>query len=136
MFRDFIIQIVIYISLDTFRDRADNEIKTELDAWLTFFTAEKPEDVLRLLNLHPEFLGLYQDITEFRKNPGEVIGMISEALLIMDRNSVKYYEDDVKELLSRKDKKIKEQSHQIEEKDRKIQALEEEITRLRNERQT
>ena len=76
---------VIYISLDTYKERGDNKINSELDAWLTFFTAEKPEDVLRLLNCYPEFLPMYQEIAEFRKKPEEVIGMFSEALRIMDR---------------------------------------------------
>ena len=48
------------ISLDTFKEKNQNEIGTELDAWLTFFTAERPEDVLKLINSHPEFLPMYK----------------------------------------------------------------------------
>ena len=87
---------VVYISLDTFRKREHNEINTDLDAWLTFFTAEEPKDVLELIKRRPEFLSMYQDISEFRKKPGEVIGMFSEALRIMDRNTTKYMIDELK----------------------------------------
>ena len=88
---------VTYISLDTFKEKNQNEIGTELDAWLTFFTAERPEDVLRLINSHPEFLPMYKEITEFRKDPAEVIGMFSEELRILDRNTTKYMIDELHE---------------------------------------
>ena len=39
------------------------------------------------------FLPMYQDIASFRWNPAEVIGMFSEALRIMDRNTTKYMID-------------------------------------------
>ncbi len=86
---------ITYISLDTFKKKADNKINSRLDAWLTFFTAEKPEEVIRLIEQYPEFLSMYQDISKFRKNPEEVIGMFSEALRIMDRNTTQYMIDDL-----------------------------------------
>ena len=97
---------VTYISLDTCKEKKDNEISSMLDAWLTFFTAEKPDEVLRLLKIHPEFLPMYKEITEFRKDPEEVIGMFSEALKIMDRNTTKYMIDELHETITEKDQKI------------------------------
>ena len=88
---------VTYISLDTFKEKNHNEIESELDAWLTFFTAEEPEDVLRLINSRPEFLPMYKEKTEFRKDPAEVIGMFSEELRILDRNTTKYMIDELHE---------------------------------------
>ena len=87
---------VIYISLDTFRKRRHNVIRAELDAWLVFFTAEKPGDIMKLVKARPDFISLYRDIAEYRKKPEEVIGMFSEALRIMDRNTTKYMIDDMK----------------------------------------
>lgn len=80
---------IIYISLDTFHSVVQN-ISTELDAWLTFLCSDQPGDIIRLVNAYPEFRQCYQDIIEFRKNPKELIFMFSEALTIMDRNTVKY----------------------------------------------
>lgn len=87
---------VVYISLDTFKEHRHNEIESELEAWLSFFTYEKPEDIVSLVNSHPEFIPLYQDIAKFRNNPKEVVGMFSEALRIMDRNTTKYMIEDMK----------------------------------------
>ena len=90
---------VTYISLDNFAERTDNKMKSDLDAWLTFFTAEEPEQIMKLLSIHPEFLPMYQDIAEFRKNPGEVVGMFSEALHIMDRNTTRYMIDEMQQTI-------------------------------------
>ena len=111
---------VTYISLDTFKEKNHNEIETELDAWLTFFTAEEPEDVLRLINSHPEFLPMYQEITEFRKDPAEVIGMFSEELRILDRNTTKYMIDELHEQVEASASKIKELKKENAEKDKTI----------------
>ena len=120
---------VTYISLDTFKEKNHNEIETELDAWLTFFTAEEPEDVLRLINSHPEFLPMYQEITEFRKDPAEVIGMFSEELRILDRNTTKYMIDELHEqveaaqqIIIEKDQTINKQTQTINSQ---VQTIEE-----------
>lgn len=86
---------VVYISLDTFRNQRHNKISSKLEAWLSFFTYEKPEDIISLVSEYPEFITLYKDIAEFRRKPEEVIGMFSEALRIMDRNTTKYMIEDM-----------------------------------------
>ena len=86
---------VVYISLDTFKKRGYNKISNKLEAWLSFFTYEQPEEIILLVNSFPEFAALYKDIAEFRRKPEEVIGMFSEALRIMDRNTTKYMIEDM-----------------------------------------
>ena len=85
----------MYISLDTFKNRGYNKISNKLEAWLSFFTYEHPEEIILLVNSFPEFAALYKDIAEFRRKPEEVIGMFSEALRIMDRNTTKYMIEDM-----------------------------------------
>ena len=86
---------VVYISLDTFTKQMHNIIDSKRNAWLSFFTFEKPDEIVKLVHFHPEFIPLYRDIAEFRNKPEEVIGMFSEALRIMDRNTTKYMIDDL-----------------------------------------
>lgn len=85
-----------YISLDTFHKSVHN-ITNRLDAWLTFLSSDKPEDIVSLINAYPEFMELYKDISEFRIKPKELIHMYSEALAIADRNTVKLMIDEMKE---------------------------------------
>jgi predicted RNase H-like nuclease (RuvC/YqgF family) len=77
---------ICYISLDTFRNRGQNKIEKPLDAWLTFLSEYEASAVISLINQCPEFLDIYQEIAAFRKHPGELINMYSEALAIMDHN--------------------------------------------------
>ncbi|MCR4763372.1 MAG: Rpn family recombination-promoting nuclease/putative transposase [Lachnospiraceae bacterium] len=104
---------VTYISLDTFRKKTENKIETLLDAWLTFFTVEDTAKVLALVDRWPMFLPMYQDIASFRWNPAEVIGMFSEALRIMDRNTTKYMIDSMHQELDDLRAKAENQSQTI-----------------------
>ena len=93
-----------YIALDTFNSMVQN-INTELDAWLTFFSCTDAEHISRLVQKYPQFLDYYKDIAVFRNNPKELIYMFSEALEILDRNTANYMIDEMsQELKEIKDK--------------------------------
>lgn len=110
---------LVYISLDTFDDVREN-ISDKLVAWLTFLSSDQLEDILRLVESYPEFAGCYRDIMRFRTNPEELITMFSEALIQMDKNTVKYMiEEQQKEL---------EQSHQeLEQKRQELETTTEQL---------
>ena len=80
---------LVYISLDTFHNVSQN-IDSSLEAWLTFLSSDRPEDIIRLVEKYPEFKECYRDIIMFRKKPEELMCMFSEALRQIDRNTVKY----------------------------------------------
>ncbi len=94
------------LSLDTFKYRGYNKISNKLEAWLSFFTYEQPEEIISLVNSFPEFTALYKDIAEFRRKPEEVIGMFSEALRIMDRNTTKYMIEDLQKQFNEAEVKL------------------------------
>ena len=96
-----------YISLDTFREVGEN-ISNKMVAWLTFLSSDDPEKMLQLVEQYPEFVDCYHDIMEFRKKPEELITMFSEALIQMDKNTVKY-------MIEEQQKELEEQQKQIEE---------------------
>ena len=95
---------ITYISLDTFNSMGQN-IVTELDAWLTFFSCTDGEHIVRLVQKFPKFLEYYKDIAVFRTNPKELIYMFSEALEILDRNTANYMIDE----LAQEVKSVKEE---------------------------
>ncbi len=127
---------ITYISLDTFKEKADNKIRGNLDAWLTFFTAETSEEVLGLVNMYPEFLPMYQDIAEFRKKPGEVIGMFSEALRIMDRNTTKYMIDEMhqqyEEAVQQYEEAVQQYEEAVQQREEAVQQREEAVKQNEN----
>lgn len=74
---------ICYISLDTFHSVVQN-INNLSDAWLTFLSSDKPEDILRLVKSYPEFMECYHDIVEFRKKPEELMSMYTDAFRIAE----------------------------------------------------
>ncbi|MBD5546439.1 MAG: hypothetical protein HDQ97_03455 [Lachnospiraceae bacterium] len=96
-----------FICLDIFRSNTHNITKysTVLDAWLTFFSTTELGAIRELIERFPMFLPIYQEITEFVREPEELMHMFTEALYIMDRNTerlmVSELQDEVDGLKSR-----------------------------------
>ena len=111
-----------YISLDTFHNEVHN-ISNKLDAWLTFLSLDKSEDIVSLINSYPEFMELYQEIAALRTKPKELISMYSEALAIADKNTVKLMIDDMKE-------QVTNLTAEVAEKDAENKALRKQIEEL------
>lgn len=53
-------------------------------------SSDKPGDIARLIKRYPFFEEIYKEMAEFQMKPGELIGMYSKALEIMDSNTVQY----------------------------------------------
>ena len=97
------------ISLDPFRSVVQN-IDTEQKAWLSFLTADDPDEIVRLVNAYPEFLPCYRDIISFRRRPKDLITTFSDALREMDRNTEIY-------MVEQLAKEVQEKDHALAEKD-------------------
>lgn len=97
------------ISLDPFRSVVQN-IDTEQKAWLSFLTADDPDEIVQLVNAYPEFLPCYRDIISFRRRPKELITTFSDALREMDCNTKVY-------MVEQLAKEVQEKDHALAEKD-------------------
>lgn len=97
------------ISLDPFRSVVQN-IDTEQKAWLSFLTADDPDEIVQLVNAYPEFLPCCRDIISFRRRPKELITTFSDALREMDRNTKVY-------MVEQLAKEVQEKDHALAEKD-------------------
>ena len=107
-----------YISLDTFRSAMQNKTElSKLEAWLTFFSATNENAINNLIRLYPSFIDIYQEISDFRKDLKEVIGMYSEALAIMDHNTELLMIDELQQAVAAKDAALAEKDSALAEKD-------------------
>ena len=104
------------ISLDPFRSVVQN-IDTEQKAWLSFLTADDPDEIVRLVNAYPEFLPCYRDIISFRRRPKDLITTFSDALREMDRNTEIYMVEQLAKEVQEKDHALAEKDNVIAEKD-------------------
>lgn len=117
------------ISLDPFRSVVQN-IDTEQKAWLSFLTADDPDEIVQLVNAYPEFLPCYQDIISFRRRPKELITTFSDALREMDRNTEVYMVEQLAKKVQEKDHTIAEMSNAIAEKDKLIRQLQKQLAEM------
>ena len=115
----------IFIPLDIFRKKHQNEdISTELDAWLTFLSTEEPDEIMRLCDAYPFFRDIYKHIYEICQNTEDVMGIFSEALAELDRNTVDYMIDELK----RSNEQLQDKNELLEDR---IQQLQKELDNMR-----
>ncbi len=129
-----LLQKFIFIPLDIFKKRPQNKvIKNKMEAWLTFLSAEEPEEILRLLKSYPEFRPMYQQVYDMCRNVGEIMGIFSEELLMMDRNTVQLMIDEMQEELNKKGEELTQINEEVARKSREIVQKNEEITQKNEE---
>ena len=117
-----------------FRAMPHNKLK-ELDAWLYFLGSDDPKDMQRIVQKYPFFQELYQDIIRFRYQPKEVISMYSEALAIMDKNTVEYMIDEMRaeiraEMRAEMQAEIRKRDLSLQQKDALIRELQARLMQL------
>ena len=144
--QNFYLHPQILIPLDIFRRNLQNKgINHKLDAWLAFLSADEPETIEQFIKEYPQFKPMYQQIYEICRNTERVMGMYSEELRILDRNTVQLMIDEMQdeidgqkkallqrdEQLSQKDEQLSRQAQQLSRKDEQIEQQLQEITRLK-----
>ena len=120
-----LLQDYIFISLDIFRLKMHNKkVTTLLEAWMTFFSTDDPEEIIKLITDFPQFKPMYETLYQMCRNVENVMGFFSEELREMDRNTVRYMIDELqkevdtqKALLEKKDAVIAENAAVLAEKD-------------------
>lgn len=122
------LQEYIMIPLDIYRKRTDNKsIESELEAWLTFLSDDRPEKIIELITRYPQFKPMYETLYQMCLNIERVINMFfSEELRILDRNTVQY-------MIDEQQKEIEEQKMEINAQKEALDAKDEEIIRLKKE---
>lgn len=95
-----LLQKYVFLPLDIFVKRSHNKvIRDKLEAWLTFFSTDKPEEIERLIQTYPEFIPMYQSIYDICRNVENVMGLFSEELKILDKNTVMYMIDEMQDTI-------------------------------------
>ncbi|MCI8837232.1 MAG: hypothetical protein HFG74_04115 [Hungatella sp.] len=85
----------------------------KLEAWLTFISSDRSGDILRVFNTYPEFRELYKEVFEFRYQKKELISMYSEALRILDTNTIEYMAEQQRKQIRRLNKKLEQEVRRL-----------------------
>ena len=100
-----LLQEYFLIALDVFQKFPYPKNRNEQTAWFSLLVTENLEDAKNLLQEYREYPWIeeiYQEIAMLRCKPEEVLGMFSEALKILDQNTVKYMIDELQKELDEK----------------------------------
>ena len=108
------------IALDVFREIAYSIDSSEQKAWLSLLASEDVEEAEKLSEEYPWLGEIYQEMEGYLHKPQEVLNMFSEALRILDRNTVQYMVEQQQEQINQMQEQISHQSEQLEEKDEQI----------------
>ncbi|MEI3211675.1 hypothetical protein [Suilimivivens sp.] len=108
----------IFISLDIFRLKMHNKkVTTLLEAWMTFFSTDDPEEIIKLITDFPQFKPMYETLYQMCRNVENVMGFFSEELREMDRNTVRYMIDELQKEVDTQKALLEEKDTVIAEKD-------------------
>ena len=122
-----LLQEYCLVCLDVFRKFPYAKEKNEQTAWLGFLLTESMEDAERLMEEYPWLEEVYRELAMLRQRPEEVLRMFSDALRIMDQNTVKYMIEEQQKVMDDQRKEIDEQRRALLEKDQKIQEKDQKI---------
>ena len=106
-------------------------------AWLSLLATRNVDDLTEILAVYPWLEAIYQDMASYLHKPEEVLTMFSDALKILDHNTVQYMIDemqntidDQKAQLSDKDSQLTDMHSQLADKDSQIAGKDSQINDL------
>ena len=117
-----LLQNYVFVPLDLFRKSVqDKGIRNKLDAWLAFLSIDEPDMIIKLTEEYPEFKAMYQQVYEICRNVEGLMGIFSEELKIMDRNTVRYMVDQMQDELDEKQAELTEKQAELREKQEQLE---------------
>ena len=131
-----LLQKYIFLPLDIFQRTMHNKsVDNEMDAWLMFLSTDRPEQIIQLIEAYPKFRRLYEIVYRICRNMEQVMGIFSEELLQLDRNTVRYMMDEQQETIERLKEQVRQQDMALEQQASALQqrdmALEQQASALR-----
>ena len=130
----------------SYYSKAKKELN-ELSGWLALLSTDDVNRLDDLVSDYPQLEGIIADMAGYLDKPQEVVGMFSEALKILDENTVHYMMDEMQKDIDNKNEKInkqdemikelreqnEEQNQQINKQDLQIEKLQEQLIEVREQ---
>ena len=111
------------IALDVFEKSyysKDKKVINELNGWLALLSVDSTDRLNELVTDYPYLESVFVDMAGYLDKPAEVINMFSEALKILDENTVHYMIEEMQKQIDENKKAIAEKDNAIAEKDSAI----------------
>ncbi len=110
-----LLQEYCLVALDVFREKPYPKNRNEQDAWIAFLATDSVRRAEELVVEYPWLEEIYAEMAEYLHKPEEVLNMYSEALKIMDQNTVQYMIELQQQKLEETQARLEEAQAQTEE---------------------
>ncbi|MBQ8814665.1 MAG: PD-(D/E)XK nuclease family transposase [Lachnospiraceae bacterium] len=129
-----LLQKYIFVPIDIYLKKKENrDISNRLNAWLLFLGSDDPADIIRLIEKHPDFKAMYQQIYTLCENLEDMMGLFSEELAILDRNTVRYMMDEMQDEIDKQKAELAEVNSELEQKSNELEQKSNELEQKSNE---
>lgn len=116
-----LLQEYIFIPLDIFHKILHNNgIRNDLEAWLTFLSVDDPKVIAALIQTYPRFIPMYEEVYHMCRNVEKVIGLFSEELKMLDRNTVQLMIDEMQDTIDEQKEQINQKNLELNQKDNEL----------------
>lgn len=116
-----------------YKTTLDDNMKQKRLMYLMLLTTDNVSDLNKLLNLYPEISGIISDMNEYIARPQEVLNMFSEALQILDKNSMDLLIDEMKQEVDKTHAQLDDAKTQLDNATAQLDSANAEIEQLKAE---
>ena len=102
-------------------------------AWLSLLATRNVDDLTEILAVYPWLEAIYQDMASYLHKPEEVLTMFSDALKILDHNTVQYMIDELQNTIDDQKAQLSDAHSQLADKDSLINDQAAEIAALKKQ---
>lgn len=85
----------------------------DINGWLALLSTDRVDRLDELVSDYPQMESICQDMASYLERPEEVIGMFSDALKILDENTVHYMMDEMQKQIDENARKLDESLKQL-----------------------
>ena len=122
------------ISLDVFsQNKYPMDKNNRVTAWLSLLATRNVDDLTEILAVYPWLEAIYQDMASYLHKPEEVLTMFSDALKILDHNTVQYMIDELQNTIDDQKAQLSDAHSQLADKDSLINDQAAEIAALKKQ---
>ena len=117
------------ISLDVFSEnKYPMDKNNRVTAWLSLLATRNVDDLTEILAVYPWLEAIYQDMASYLHKPEEVLTMFSDALKILDHNTVQYMIDEMQNTIDDQKAQLSDAHSQLADRDSQLADKDSQLT--------
>ena len=122
------------ISLDVFSEnKYPMDKNNRVTAWLSLLATRNVDDLTEILAVYPWLEAIYQDMASYLHKPEEVLTMFSDALKILDHNTVQYMIDELQNTIDDQKAQLSDAHSQLADKDSQLADKDSQLTNMHSQ---